>query len=230
MLHSCRDLVDEITQGLLLLGSAGPQVTPADDADGSRAQGLGLERRAECLRWCGEIRRRWEPLAPLAAATHGGASTASLTSSLAAEPWGEAHSSKVHALLSTLEGAAALLAPPQSAAATAPAAAPTATAAAAAPSTVTTAAADDAVARTAAVSASAAQLSSRLAAVRVWLAELADLLAHGVKGRFVWVDGPLVHAMEQGHWLLLDNANFCNPSVLDRLNPLLERGGELELP
>eukprot|EP00964_Phaeocystis_antarctica_P146420 scaffold112678_cov36-Phaeocystis_antarctica.AAC.1 len=36
--------------------------------------------------------------------------------------------------------------------------------------------------------------------------------------------------MEQGHWLLLDNANFCNPSVLDRLNPLLERGGELELP
>ena len=220
MLHSCRDLTDEITQGLLLLGSAGPQVTPAHDADGSPAQGLGLERRAECLRWCGEIRRRWEPLAPLAAATHGGASTASLTSSLAAEPWGEAHSSKVHALLSTLEGAAALLAPPQSAAATAPAAAPTATAAAAA----------DAVAPTAAVSASAAQLSSRLAAVRVWLAELADLLAHGVKGRFVWVDGPLVHAMEQGHWLLLDNANFCNPSVLDRLNPLLERGGELELP
>ena len=36
--------------------------------------------------------------------------------------------------------------------------------------------------------------------------------------------------MEQGHWLLLDNANFCNPSVLDRLNPLLERGGELEPP
>ena len=81
-----------------------------------------------------------------------------------------------------------------------------------------------------ATSASAARLSSRLAAVRVWLSELADLLAHGVKGRFVWVDGPLVHAMEQGHWLLLDNANFCNPSVLDRLNPLLERGGELELP
>ena len=112
---------------------------------------------------------------------------------------------------------------------TATAAAPTATAAAA-PSTATAAAAADAVAPTAAVSASAAQLSSRLAAVRVWLAELADLLAHGVKGRFVWVDGPLVHAMEQGHWLLLDNANFCNPSVLDRLNPLLERGGELELP
>ena len=146
MLRSCGDLTDEITQGLLLLGAAGPQVTPADDADGrkqrahadaaadgSPAQALGLERRAECLRWCGEIRRRWEPLAPLAAATHGGASTAALTSSLAAEPWGEAHSSKVHALLSTLEGAASLLAPPQPAAATAAAAAaPTAAAAAAA--------------------------------------------------------------------------------------------------
>lgn len=30
---------------------------------------------------------------------------------------------------------------------------------------------------------------------------------------FVWVDGPLVRAMLNGHWLLLDNANLCNPSV-----------------
>lgn len=44
---------------------------------------------------------------------------------------------------------------------------------------------------------------------------------------FEWVDGPLLQAVEQGDWVILDNANFCNPTVLDRLNPLLERGGEL---
>lgn len=29
--------------------------------------------------------------------------------------------------------------------------------------------------------------------------------------------------------MLLDNANLCNPTVLDRLNPLLEPGGVLFL-
>lgn len=29
--------------------------------------------------------------------------------------------------------------------------------------------------------------------------------------------------------MLLDNANLCNPTVLDRLNPLLEPAGELYL-
>lgn len=29
--------------------------------------------------------------------------------------------------------------------------------------------------------------------------------------------------------MLLDNANLCNPTVLDRLNPLLEPRGELYL-
>jgi hypothetical protein len=33
----------------------------------------------------------------------------------------------------------------------------------------------------------------------------------------------------QGHWLLVDNVNFCAPSVLDRLNGLLEPGGALVL-
>lgn len=46
-------------------------------------------------------------------------------------------------------------------------------------------------------------------------------------GRFQWVDGPLIEAMEQGHWLLLDNANLCNSSVLDRLNSLCETDGFL---
>ncbi|KAK2459689.1 hypothetical protein APHAL10511_008334 [Amanita phalloides] len=48
-------------------------------------------------------------------------------------------------------------------------------------------------------------------------------------GRFEWIDGPLVQAMKEGYWLLLDNANLCNPSVLDRLNSLCEPNGFLTL-
>ncbi|KAF8073543.1 midasin nuclear AAA ATPase [Lyophyllum atratum] len=48
-------------------------------------------------------------------------------------------------------------------------------------------------------------------------------------GRFEWVDGPLVQAMKHGHWLLMDGANLCNPSVLDRLNSLCEQDGVLTL-
>lgn len=47
----------------------------------------------------------------------------------------------------------------------------------------------------------------------------------GVK--FEWFDGLLVKAVTNGDWLILDNANLCNPSVLDRLNSLLETGGSL---
>lgn len=48
-------------------------------------------------------------------------------------------------------------------------------------------------------------------------------------GRFEWIDGPLVRAMRRGEWLLLDDANLCNPSVLDRLNSLCEHNGQLML-
>ncbi|CAK7243634.1 MAG: AAA ATPase midasin [Sporothrix thermara] len=41
--------------------------------------------------------------------------------------------------------------------------------------------------------------------------------------RFEWLDSIIVQAAQQGHWLVLDNANLCNASVLDRLNSLLER-------
>ncbi|KAI0631943.1 midasin [Trametes polyzona] len=56
-------------------------------------------------------------------------------------------------------------------------------------------------------------------------------LAQGVhsSGRLEWVDGPLVRAIKEGHWLLLDGANLCNASVLDRLNSLCEMGGTLTL-
>jgi midasin len=43
--------------------------------------------------------------------------------------------------------------------------------------------------------------------------------------KFEWIDSSLVKAIENGDWVLIDNANFCPPSVLDRLNPLLERNG-----
>lgn len=47
--------------------------------------------------------------------------------------------------------------------------------------------------------------------------------------RFEWVDGPLVQAMTNGDWLLIEDANLCSPSVLDRLNSLFETGGRLQL-
>ncbi|KAK1813419.1 AAA ATPase midasin [Friedmanniomyces endolithicus] len=63
---------------------------------------------------------------------------------------------------------------------------------------------------------------------------LADIItvAEGVqatidKARFEWTDGLLVEALEQGKWLVLDNANLCSSSVLDRLNSLLEPDGLL---
>ncbi|KAL4245562.1 Midasin [Abortiporus biennis] len=59
--------------------------------------------------------------------------------------------------------------------------------------------------------------------------ELQALLNTPSTGRFEWVDGPLVKAMRRGDWLLLDGANLCNPSVLDRLNSLCELGGVLSL-
>lgn len=46
---------------------------------------------------------------------------------------------------------------------------------------------------------------------------------------FEWIDGILVKALRQGQWLILDNANLCSPSVLDRLNSLLEPNGFLSI-
>ncbi|MCJ1246042.1 hypothetical protein MMC30_003246 [Trapelia coarctata] len=47
------------------------------------------------------------------------------------------------------------------------------------------------------------------------------------RARFEWVDGVLIKALEKGQWLVLDNANLCSSSVLDRLNSLLEPNGVL---
>jgi midasin len=66
---------------------------------------------------------------------------------------------------------------------------------------------------------------------RVLLAQVTEIAA-GKKTKkggatFRWVDGVLVKAMQDGRWLHLQNVNFCPASVLDRLNPLMEIGGEL---
>ena len=58
---------------------------------------------------------------------------------------------------------------------------------------------------------------------------LASNLTRDTSGRFEWVEGPIITAIEAGKWLLLDNANLCNPSVLDRLNSLLEPNGFLSI-
>lgn len=57
--------------------------------------------------------------------------------------------------------------------------------------------------------------------------KIEQLMLQGVKGRFEWNDGILIKAMEHGDWVLIDNVNFCNATVLDRLNSVLEPGGVL---
>jgi midasin (ATPase involved in ribosome maturation) len=47
---------------------------------------------------------------------------------------------------------------------------------------------------------------------------------HTTSSRFDWVDSVLVHSLLQGEWAVFENSNLCNPSILDRLNPLLEEG------
>ena len=46
---------------------------------------------------------------------------------------------------------------------------------------------------------------------------------------FVWTDGLVVRALQEGWWLLIDNVNLCSASVLDRLNSLLEPNGSILL-
>ena len=61
------------------------------------------------------------------------------------------------------------------------------------------------------------------------LDKLAQRMKNNQQAQFQWVDGALVKAMERGSWLILDNANLCNASILDRLNALLEPNGILSL-
>ncbi|XP_035827117.1 midasin-like, partial [Aplysia californica] len=75
-------------------------------------------------------------------------------------------------------------------------------------------------------SASFSQLKERLASLT---SSISSLRPSGRGGMFEWVDSMLVKAVRDGHWLLVDNVNFCSASVLDRLNALLEPHGELSI-
>lgn len=57
--------------------------------------------------------------------------------------------------------------------------------------------------------------------------DMSTIIDQGDQVKFEWFDGMLVEAVEKGNWLVLDNANLCSPSVLDRLNSLLESDGSL---
>lgn len=54
--------------------------------------------------------------------------------------------------------------------------------------------------------------------------EIERLIKKGGSSKFEWVDSVLVRSIVQGEWAVFENANLCNPSILDRLNPLLEEG------
>lgn len=45
--------------------------------------------------------------------------------------------------------------------------------------------------------------------------------------KFEWTAGDLIKAIEHGEWVVLDNANLCNPTVLDRINSLVEPDGSI---
>lgn len=59
------------------------------------------------------------------------------------------------------------------------------------------------------------------------LENLSNKMSQDTPGHFQWVDGALVKAAQEGSWVILDNANLCNASVLDRLNSLMEVNGRL---
>lgn len=75
--------------------------------------------------------------------------------------------------------------------------------------------------------------------VRINLSEHTDMMdllgadlpaAGGGAGQFAWCDGPLLGALKAGHWVLLDELNLANQSVLEGLNALLDHRGEVFVP
>uniref|UniRef100_A0A8C8S1Z5 Midasin n=1 Tax=Pelusios castaneus TaxID=367368 RepID=A0A8C8S1Z5_9SAUR len=76
---------------------------------------------------------------------------------------------------------------------------------------------------------SKAEFSRLMEEFRHFKLQLVQSVDSNSHGTFEWVDGMLIQALQSGDWLLMDNVNFCNPSVLDRLNALLEPGGVLTM-
>ncbi len=44
---------------------------------------------------------------------------------------------------------------------------------------------------------------------------------------FEWRDGPFLHALKQGHWIILDELNLASQSVLEGLNSCFDHRGEI---
>lgn len=49
-------------------------------------------------------------------------------------------------------------------------------------------------------------------------------------GEFSWKDGPLLQALVNGSWILLDELNLASQSVLEGLNACLDHRGEIFIP
>ncbi|KAL1494716.1 hypothetical protein ABEB36_010268 [Hypothenemus hampei] len=59
----------------------------------------------------------------------------------------------------------------------------------------------------------------------------ADLPVEGGKGgEFAWRDGPLLQALKEGSWILLDELNLASQSVLEGLNACFDHRGEIFVP
>ncbi|XP_011501204.1 PREDICTED: midasin-like [Ceratosolen solmsi marchali] len=59
----------------------------------------------------------------------------------------------------------------------------------------------------------------------------ADLPVEGGRGgEFAWRDGPFLHALRAGHWILLDELNLASQSVLEGLNACFDHRGEVYIP
>ncbi|XP_031091675.1 midasin [Ipomoea triloba] len=68
-------------------------------------------------------------------------------------------------------------------------------------------------------------LDATLTAVR----KCNDHLRRHYAAKFEWVPGILIKAIENGEWIVLQNANLCNPTVLDRINSLVEQSGSITI-
>ena len=52
----------------------------------------------------------------------------------------------------------------------------------------------------------------------------------GESGQFEWKNAPFLTAMQEGHWVLLDEMNLASQQVLEGLNPCLDYRGEVFVP
>ena len=76
--------------------------------------------------------------------------------------------------------------------------------------------------------------------IRINLSEQTDIsdlfgsdlpdIESGEIGKFRWHDGPLLKAIKTNQWIILDELNLANQSVLEGLNACLDHRGEIYIP